>query len=244
MHYEYRLTLFESHPKYISSLQWYILYCDSENNGTTIFDFLTNRTNVHEAHITYPLPSPTLYILVVRYQGFTRVDHSKTTQSNFSSSGTILQGRFRLSRFERFTYDVSTHTCARSSLAFTSPSSSCRHGCSSRGQGIDPIGPGFTTTEGFGLQLSRISLKDFRRVDGGPRRHPRRRRRGNEEAAQLVGFEGDDPEERGRRILSEGKKIFIGPMVAWRKRRGSSRKWRSGWKVHWWIARDIKGVVS
>lgn len=154
---------------------------------------------MHEAHITYPLPSPTLYILVVRYQGFTRVDHSKTTQSNFSSSSTILQGRFRLSRFERFTYTTYPPTPALVPLS-RSPSS-CRHGCSSRGQGIDPIGLGFTTTEGFGLRLSRISLKDFRRVDEGPRCHPRRRRRGNEEAAQLVGFEGDDPEERGRRIL-------------------------------------------
>ena len=119
MHYDCRLTLFESHPKYIFPSMIYFVLRFTEYNGMTIFDFLTNRTNVHEAHITYPLPSPTLYILVVRYQGFTRVDHSKTTQSNFSSSGTILQGRFRLSRFERFTYDVSTHTCARSFLAFT-----------------------------------------------------------------------------------------------------------------------------
>lgn len=83
--------------------------------------------------------------------------------SNFSSSSAILQGRFRLSRFERFTYPP---TPALVPL-LRSPSSSCRHGCSSRGREIDPIGPGFTAAEGFGLRLSRISLKDFRRVDGG-----------------------------------------------------------------------------
>lgn len=60
---------------------------------------------MHEARIMYPLPSP-LYILV-HYQGFTRVDHSTTTRSNFSSSSAIL--RSRLSRFERFTYDVHSH---------------------------------------------------------------------------------------------------------------------------------------
>lgn len=90
----------------IHRLQWCILYCDSENNGTTIFDFSTNRTNVHEARIMYPLPSR--YISWWRpIKDLQEPEHSTTTQSNFSSSSAIL--RFRLSRFERFTYDVHSH---------------------------------------------------------------------------------------------------------------------------------------
>lgn len=87
-----------------------------------------------------------------------------------------------------------------------SPSFSCRHGCSSRGREIDPIGPGSTAAEGFWTSTFEDFIEGFpksRRRFWPARHHPRRRRRRrcNEEAVQLVGFEGDDPEERGRRIL-------------------------------------------
>lgn len=225
----------------IHRLQWCILYCDSENNGTTIFDFLTNRTNVHEARIMYPLPS--------RYISWW------CTIKDLQESQTILQPPNPTSpapaRSFAFDYLVSsdspttsTHTCAHSSLAFTFFFVPARMFVSRARNRSDRTG----LYSGGGLRTS--ALEDF--IEGFPRSRrrfwtarlrPRRRRRGNEEAAQLVGFEGDDPKERGSvsSCLSEGKKIFIGPMVARRKRRGSSRKWRSGWKVHWRIARDVEG---
>lgn len=149
------------------------------------------------------------YILMLHYQGFTRVYHSTTAQPN--SLAPVRSFRVALDYLvssDSPTYhDVSAHTCARFSLA-RSPSSSCRLGCSSWGR-IDPVGPGFTATEGFGLRLSRISLKDFRRSFWTARRRPQRR--GNEEAAArgIRGRRSKD-EESESSCLSEGKRYLLG----------------------------------
>lgn len=191
---------------------WYILYSDSVNSGIVIFDFSTNTTNVHEARIIYIRIFTNVYILMLYYQGFTRVDHSTTAQPK-SNSSAILQGRSRLSRFERFTYvsrRIRPHLCSFLSRAFTF---FFLLGCSSWSR-IDPVGPGFTTTKGFGLRLSRISLKDFRRSSRTARRRPQRR--GNEETAAR-GIRGrrseggrSKDEESESSCLSKGKRYLLG----------------------------------
>lgn len=110
---------------------------------------------------------------------------------------------------------TSTHTCAHSSLALTFFFLPARMFVSRARNRSDRTG----LYSSGGLRTS--ALEDF--IEGFPRsrrrfwtarlRPRRRRRRGNEEAAQLVGFEGDDPQERGSvsSCPSEGKKIFIGP---------------------------------
>lgn len=131
-------------------------------------------------------------------------------------------------------HDVSAHTCARFSLAY-SPSSSYRIGCSSWSR-IDPVGPGFTTTKGFGLRLSRISLKDFRRSSRTARRRPQRR--SNEDSSSWdsrATIWRRKIERRRKRIFVslEGKKIFIGSLVVWRREKRRGRAGNEDLNVHW-----------
>lgn len=155
-----------------------------------------------------------LYIWMLHYQGFTRVYHSTTAQPNSLASVRSFRVAldYLVSSDSPTYHDVSAHTCARFSLV-RSPSSSYRLGCSSWGR-IDPVGSGFTATEGFGLWLSRISLKDFRRSSWTARRRPLRR--GNEEAAAR-GIRGRRSERRRSKdeesessCLSEGKRYLLG----------------------------------
>jgi hypothetical protein len=104
-----------------------------------------------------------------------RIYKSRVTLREQSDPATaILQSRFRLSPFERFIYDASAHTYVRlsPSSAFAFSLSSLWLGSSFAGR-IDPLGSGFTDRGraggrveggGFGLELWRISLKDFRRA--------------------------------------------------------------------------------
>lgn len=149
---------------------------------------------------------------MLHYQGFTRVYRSIAQANSLAPARSFRFALDYLVSSDSPTYhDVSAHTCARFSLARSS--SSCRLGCSSRGR-IDPVGPGFTATEGFGLRLSRISLKDFRRSSWTARR--RSQRRGNEEVAAR-GIRGRRSERRRSKdeesessCLSEGERYLLG----------------------------------
>lgn len=102
----YDCRLFESGSIYIYiiSSMIYILYSDSVNNGTIIFDFSTNTTSVYEARTTYiRIFTNVIYLDAT---SLSRVYKSRPfyRPTQLSSFSAILQGRSRLSRFERFTY--------------------------------------------------------------------------------------------------------------------------------------------
>lgn len=164
----------------------------------TIFDFSVSTSK--RARNTYPRHHRRC---ISRYCTIKDLQESTipraTLQPQRDPSGSLSTISFR----ERFTHNVFTYTCAPlpSSVHRLLFLSSRRLGRFVSRADRFGLGYGFTAAEGFGLRLSRISLKDFRRVDRGSGPPDAAR---NDEATkrrQLVGFEGDDPAERRRRIL-------------------------------------------
>lgn len=235
--------LFESRSIYIYIFRlWYILYFDSVNNGTVIFDFSTNMTNVHEARIIYNRIFTNVIYLnatlsrIYKSQPFYAQSDSLTPAQSFRVALDYL-----VSSDSPTYHDVSAHLRSFLCRAFTFFVLPARMLVLKPDRSVRTW---LYNDEGLRTPTHRISLKDFRRSSRTARR--RSQRCGNEETAarRQRSEEGRSKDEESESsCLSKGKRYLLGRWWSGGERNGggSYRKWRSGRR---WRCQKMKRLWS
>jgi len=193
-----RLPIYSNLVRNISSLQWYILYCNSENNGTISWQIGWMWSTYHIS---------VTFTNVIYIGALSRIYKSRppnpTSVAPRDPSGSLSTISFRAIHLRRI------HPHLRSSLAFTFFFLLARMFVSRARNRSDRTR--FYSSEG----LRTSALEDF--IEGFPKsrrrfwagRHRPRRRRGNEEARGIRGRRPEGTRKANLSCLSEGKRYLL-----------------------------------